>query len=102
MTISNVLNRGVENSAFGTIEKICSAINISLNDFIVTRKEDTIARKLRELGENYSYEEFSRDLKESKIILGYFIDPTEQKKYMDTYKSYLLRKYPLSVINSKN
>nr|DAW21218.1 MAG TPA: structural protein [Caudoviricetes sp.] len=36
MTISNVLKRGVENSVFGTIQKICAALELPLTTLIET------------------------------------------------------------------
>lgn len=68
MTISNVLKRGVENSSFGTIQRICEALNISMTSLFRGQALDTIQRKIIELGDKYTDEEIFDDLVDSKIL----------------------------------
>lgn len=68
MTISNVLKRGVENSSFGTIWRICDALNIRISSLIQARTLDTIRRKIIQFGKEYTDDEILQDLIDSKTI----------------------------------
>lgn len=91
MTISNVLKRGVENSSFGTISRICDALNYPIYSLSFIRAEDTILRKLIELGNSYTDLEFFHDLKDGGFIRNsseedFFKDSDKAKRILETYK----------------
>ena len=68
MTISSVLKRGVENSVFGTVLRICEALKMSIDDLIHARAFNSIEMKFLRLGDNYTLKELKADLLETKII----------------------------------
>lgn len=68
MTISSVLKRGVENSVFGTVLRICEALKMSIDDLIHARAFNCIEMKFLRLGDNYTLKELKADLLETKII----------------------------------
>lgn len=68
MTISSVLKRGVENSVFGTVLRICDALNISVDILIRDRALDTIKQKIMLLGDNYTHEQLKSDLIDGKTF----------------------------------
>lgn len=79
MTISSVLKRGVENSVFGTVLKICEALGISLNYLLQKQSAETIIQKLSEWKDEYTDEELLEDLKESNFFLPTQKNFTEEK-----------------------
>lgn len=74
MTISSVLKRGVENSVFGTVLRICNALNISIDGLLRDRALHSIKEKLQKLGDTYTHEALRADLIETKIIFQYYDD----------------------------
>lgn len=81
MTISNVLKRGVENSSFGTIQRICNALGITFTQLNEFQAADTIKRKIIELQEQYTNEEFLKDLIDSHLTTI-----KNPKDFLNSYK----------------
>ena len=95
MTVSNVLKRGVENSSFDTLEKICNALDHSVSSLLLLQAEDTIKRKILELGDSYTDIDLFNDLKESNFIINvkfddFFKDRQRAKNILNIYKNYFL------------
>lgn len=86
MTISGVLKRGVENSNFGTIIKICRALELSVTDLYRMQAIDTLHyRYMILLPENYSNIDIFNDLLDSGLIDKRMYTVDEQREIVKEY-----------------
>ena len=86
MTISGVLKRGVENSNFGTIIKICKALELSVTDLYRMQAIDTLHyRYMTLLPENYSNIDIFNDLLDSGLIDKRMYTVDEQREIVKEY-----------------
>lgn len=92
MTISSVLKRGVENSVFGTVLRICNALNISIDGLLRDRALNSIKEKLQKLGDAYTHEALRTDLIETKVIFSYYDDSLIDELTED-YRDMLLERH---------
>ena len=70
MTVTSVIKRGAEKTTIGTLEKICSALNMSVPELYEQQKIQSVKIKATKLSkEEYTDDELLSDLKEC-----YFID----------------------------
>ena len=69
MTIVGVIKRGVENTTVGTLQKICDALEITINDLYRKQATDTIFFKIETIPEDqYTNKDIINDLFDSKLI----------------------------------
>lgn len=89
MTISSVLKRGVENSVFGTIQRICEALDITVDFLLRKQSLETISYKIMELKDLYTDNDLIDDLKKSNLFISHKKDysPDEWKKIAKFYRA---------------
>lgn len=89
MTISNVLKRGVENSVFGTIQRICKALGITVDFLLRKQSLETISYKISELKDLYTDNNLIDDLKKSNLFISTEKDytPDQWKQIANFYRA---------------